>query len=173
MHGLERKGKDHRHPGGIGFRTQKQKAARLKVRTCAGPYRIGPAQAGLISLGADDGGGGDGGGLDGGDDDGGDDGGGGAFCDDDGDDDDDDDDTTTSRDGGDGDDDGRDGGGGGGRKRASRWGYGDSGDPPRQPLRLRLAKQRQRLEWDRATRRMTAPSAAGSHSSAPERLEQC
>src|ERR1700736_5240386 len=110
MHGLERKGKDHRHPGGIGFRTQKQKAARLKVRTCAGPYRIGPAQAGLISLGADDGGGGDGGGLDGGDDDG---------------DDDDDDGTTTSRDGGDGDDDGRDGGGGGGRKRASRWGYGD------------------------------------------------
>jgi len=123
-----------------------------------GHYRIGPAQAGLISLGAYDGGG--------------DDGGGGDFCDDDGGD--GDGGTTTSRDGGDGDDDGRDGGGGDdGRKRASRWGYGDSGDPPRQPLRLRLAKQPQRLEWDRATRRMTAPSAAESHSSAPERLEQC
>ena len=76
-----------------------------------GHYRIGPAQAGLISLGAYDGGGdGDGGG---GDD------GGGDFCDDDGGD--GDGGTTTSRDGGDGDDDGRDGGGGDdGRKRASR-----------------------------------------------------
>ena len=128
-----------------------------------GRCRIDPAHLCLNSCPGgddDDGGGGDDGGACGGDGDGAD--------------------TTTNNrnsdddDDDDGDDDGRDGDGGGdGRKRASRWGYGDSGDPPRQPLRLRLAKQRQRLEWDRATRRMTAPSAVGPHSSAPERLEQC
>jgi hypothetical protein len=139
----------------------KEQKARLKGRELVpGHQRVGPAQVRLLSCGR-------GRGRDGG---GGGDGDGNGVCGDDGDD--DDGDTTTSRDNGDDGDDGRDDGDDDGRKRASRWGYGDSGDPPRQPLRLRLAKQRQRLEWDRATRRMTAPPEPGPRYSAPGRLER-
>ena len=110
-------------------------------------YRVSPAEVELLKLGCD---GDDGGGDDDGD-----------ICDDDGG---GDDGTTASRDGGDGGDDD-------GRKRASYWGSCRSDDPPRQRLRLRLAKLRQRLEWDQATRRMTAPSVAMSRSPVPGRPE--